>query len=109
MTYTTLQIWLIILGLGLGTFLLRFSFLGAIGRRPMPEWALRHLRYTAVAIIPGLMAPQVFFPAATGGQTDPARLIAAGITLAVGLWTRSLLWAMLAGAASLTAGLLLLG
>jgi branched-subunit amino acid transport protein len=78
MDYSTAQIWAIILALALGTFALRYSFLGLIGRRRLPEWALRHLRYTPVAVLPGLIAPLVLFPAATDGQPDPARLLPAG-------------------------------
>ncbi|HID66820.1 MAG TPA: AzlD domain-containing protein, partial [Roseibacterium sp.] len=43
------QIWLIIIVLGLATFAIRFSFLGLIGDRKLPDWMLRHLRYTPVA------------------------------------------------------------
>lgn len=94
-------IWGVILALGVGTFLIRFSFLGLIGRKPMPEWVLRHLRYTAVAVLPGLVAPLVLWPAATGGEPEPARLLAAAATVAAGLWTRSVLGAMVAGALAL--------
>ncbi|TKD18047.1 AzlD domain-containing protein [Rhodobacter capsulatus] len=107
--YGSPTIWLIILALGLGTFVLRYSFLGWIGSRPLPEWALRHLRYTAVAVLPGLVAPLVLWPAATGGQPDPARLIAAGATLAVGLASRNTLAAILGGLTSLYLALWLLG
>ena len=102
-----LPFWTVILGLGVGTFLIRFSFLGLLGRRPLPPWLLRHLRYTAVAVLPGLVAPLALWPAATGGQTDPARLLAALATVAAGLWTRSVLGAMAAGAAVLYAVLAL--
>ena len=100
-------IWTIIVLLGLGTFLIRFSFLGLIGDRPLPRWLLRMLRYTPVAVLPGLVAPMVLWPAATGGQTDPARMLAALATLAVGVVTRNLLAAICAGAATLFAGLAL--
>ena len=33
MTYSTAEIWTIIVILGIGTFLIRFSFLGLIGNR----------------------------------------------------------------------------
>jgi branched-subunit amino acid transport protein len=78
-----------------------------IGDRPLPPLVLRLLRYTPVAVIPGLVAPQVLWPAATGGQPDPARMLAAIATLAVGWWTHSFFAAMVAGAATLFAGLLL--
>lgn len=100
-TYSDAQIWLVIAAVGLGTYLLRYSFLGALGRRPLPEWALRHLRYTAVAVLPGLVAPLVIWPAATGGSFDPARGLAALVTLAVGLATRNVLAAILGGGTTL--------
>ena len=76
-------------------------FLGLIGDRPLPAWVLRHLRYTAVAVIPALVAPLVLWPPATGGEIDPARLGAAAVTLAVGLWTKNLLVSVICGVATL--------
>ena len=94
-------VWMVILGLALGTYLIRFSFLGLVGDRPLPAWLLRLLRYTPVAVIPGLVAPLVLFPQATGGTPDPARLIAAAVTVAVGLLARNTLIAIVAGALAL--------
>jgi branched-subunit amino acid transport protein len=68
MSYSDAQIWIIIVLLGVGTFLIRFSFLGLIGNRELPEWVLRHLRYTAVAILPAMVAPLVLWPAANGAN-----------------------------------------
>ncbi|MDO5706972.1 MAG: AzlD domain-containing protein [Paracoccus sp. (in: a-proteobacteria)] len=96
-----LAVWIVIAVTGIGTFLLRFSFLGALGRHSLPPMVLRLLRYTPVAVLPALVAPLVVWPAATGGQTDPARLIAALATLTVGMLTRNVLAAILAGAATL--------
>ncbi|AHM03826.1 hypothetical protein roselon_01443 [Roseibacterium elongatum DSM 19469] len=97
MTFSDAEIWMIIAALGAGTFLIRFSFLGLIGDRPLPEWLLRHLRYTPVAILPALVAPLVVWPEATGGQPDPTRLGAAAITIAVGYILKSPLWAIVSG------------
>ena len=101
MIYSEWQIWAIILGLGLGSYLLRLSFLGLIGSRPMPDWVLRHLRYTAVAVMPGLITPLILFPQATGGQIEPVRLVAAIATIAISLWTRSATLTILGGIAVL--------
>ena len=101
MNYSNAEIWFTILTLGAGTFLLRYSFLGAIGSRPMPQWFLRMLRYTAVAVLPALVAPAVLWPPATGGTPDAARLLAAGVTVVVGLATRQMIFAALAGVATL--------
>ena len=95
--------WIVMPALAVGTYVIRFSFLGMLGNRPLPEGLRRALRYTAVAILPGLVAPAVLWPAATGGQTDPARLAAACVTLAVGIATRSVIGAILAGGMTLYA------
>ncbi|MFD0859102.1 AzlD domain-containing protein [Roseovarius aquimarinus] len=105
----TLDIWITIACLGLGSFGLRFVFLGLIGDRPLPAWILRHLRYTAVAVLPGLVAPMVVWPAATGGTLDPARMSAACATILIGLWTRNVVAAILGGAVTLYAMLYLIG
>lgn len=109
MSYSTLEIWLIIAGIALGTFVFRFSFLGIVGDRQMPGWALRLLRYTPVAVIPGLVAPLVLWPAATGGVPDPARLGAAAAALAIGLALHNTLYAIIGGAVTLYTLLWLLG
>ncbi|MFU8865064.1 MAG: AzlD domain-containing protein [Rhodobacterales bacterium] len=102
-------LWTVIILLGLGSFGLRFIFLGMIGDRPMPDWVMRHLRYTAVAVLPGLVAPLVVWPTATGGVLDMPRLAAALTTLAVGYVTKNVLAAIFSGAGMLYLMLYLLG
>ncbi len=109
MEYSGAEIWRIILLLGIGTFLIRYSFLGLLGDRPLPDWLLRHLRYTAVAILPALITPLVLWPQATGGETDPARLGAAAAALAVGYLTKNPIWAILSGLGALYLLLYLIG
>ena len=93
-------LWTVIIGLGVGSFLLRFTFLGFVGDRPLPDWLLRHLRYTAVAILPALVAPLVVY-SGEGGSTDFTRVLAALATLGVGMWTRNVFAAIGAGAVTL--------
>lgn len=102
-------LWVVIAGMAIGSYALRFVFLGLVGGRAMPCWLLRHLRYTAVAIIPALVTPLVIWPAATGGAPDPARLIAAAVTILVGLLSRNVLMAVFSGAGALYLCLYLLG
>lgn len=109
MQHSDLTIWVIILALGIGTYLIRFSFLGFLGRRSLSPFVLRLLRYTPVAVLPALVAPLVVWPAATDGQPDAARLSAAAVTVAVGVLTRNVLAAILAGSATLAALLYGLG
>lgn len=95
------RVWVVILAVGAGTYAMRVSFLGFLGRRSLPEWALRHLRYTAVAVLPALVAPLVVWPKATGGAVDTPRLMAAAATVIVGVLSRNTLAAILAGGVTL--------
>ena len=102
-------LWTVIVVLGVGTYLIRFSFLGLLGNRALPSWLLRALRYTPMAVLPGLVAPAILWPAATGGAVDLPRLTAACVTIASGFLTRNLLAAIIAGGATLYGMLWLLG
>lgn len=103
------QVWFIIAAMAVGTYLIRWSFLGLIGNRPLPAWLIRHLRYTPVAVLPGLVAPLVIWPEATGGSPDPARMAAALVTLALGAIWKNTLLAIVGGGVTLYTALALLG
>lgn len=45
-----LNSWLVVLGLALGTFLIRYSFIGLFAKRDMPPWMDRALRLMVPAI-----------------------------------------------------------
>jgi len=92
--------WAVVVVLGLGTYLIRLSFLGLLGNRPLPIWLVRALRYTAVAVLPALVAPAVLWPPATGGAPDPARLATVAVTLLAGIMTRNMIAAIGAGGAA---------
>ncbi|MBU2956968.1 AzlD domain-containing protein [Paracoccus sp. 1_MG-2023] len=109
MPVSDLTVWAVILILGVGTYLIRWSFLGVLGGRDLPEWVLRLLRYTPVAVLPALVAPLVVWPAATGGEPDPARMAAAAATVIAGLWTHNVLAAIAAGGGTLALMLYVLG
>lgn len=109
MTYSNAEIWLIIALMGVGTYVIRFSFLGLIGDRPMPPFVLRLLRFTPVAVLPGMVAPLALWPTATVGEPDPVRLAATLATLVVGVWRKNVIWAIVAGAVVLYAGLIATG
>lgn len=109
MTYSNTEIWMLIALLAIGTFIIRFSFLGLIGSRPLPDWILRMLRYTPVAVLPALVAPLVLWPNANAGEIEPVRLIAGLVTLGVGYWRKSFFAAIGSGAAALYLGLFLTG
>ncbi|WP_185803657.1 AzlD domain-containing protein [Pontivivens nitratireducens] len=95
------DIWIVIIALGIGTFAIRFSFLGLMTGRRFPDWTMRLLRYVPVAVMPGLVAPLVVWPAATDGDFDPARIGAALVALLIGAGTRNTLGAIFGGLATL--------
>jgi branched-subunit amino acid transport protein len=109
MSYSLLGLWFIILALGLGTYLIRFSFLGLFGGRQLPDWLIRHLKYAPMAVLPALVAPLVLWPAATGGQPERARLRATAATIGAGWLTRNTLAAIGAGLGTLYLCLWLFG
>ncbi len=98
--WSNAEIWLIIAVMAVGTFLIRFSFLGLFGGRDLPDWALRHLRYTAVGILPALVTPLVLWPEGPGSDPDPIRIISAGIAILAGCLTRNANYSIIAGLAS---------
>ena len=103
------RIWVVMIAVGIGTYIIRYSFLGLVGDRPLPGWLLRALRYVPVAVLPALVAPLVVWPAATDGAPDPARLLAALAALVIGAAMRSVLGAVFGGMVALYAALALIG
>jgi len=105
---STPTLWLIIVAIGIGTFAIRFSFIGLIGDRDLPPLILKLLRYTPVAVMPGLVAPLVVWPPATGGEPDLARLLAALVAFVIGWYFKSVVGAVFGGMTVLYLGLALL-
>lgn len=92
--------WTLTILLAIGTFLIRFSFLGLLGGRELPDWALLYLNYVGVAVFPALFMPLLVWPEATGGAPDPIRLIAALAALVAGL-RYGVIWAICSGMGTL--------
>ncbi|WIY26274.1 AzlD domain-containing protein [Parasedimentitalea psychrophila] len=107
--FDSLTLWTVILGLALGSFTLRFAFLALMGDRALPAWLMRHLRYTAVAILPALVTPLVVWPSATNGSLSLPHLAAALIALAVGYLSKNIFAAMGTGALALYGLTVLIG
>lgn len=92
-------VWTVILGLGLVTYLIRFSFLGMLGSRNLSPGALRALRYVPSAVIPALVAPMVALDRATGEFAAPHSWLAGLAALAIGAASRNLIATILGGMA----------
>ena len=62
---TTAQSWILVIGLAIGTFLIRYSFIGLLADRDMPPWLERGLKL----MVPAIFAAIVFSGVAmVGGQ-----------------------------------------
>ena len=86
-----MTIWTVILLAGVGSFLLRLSFLALVRGDQVPDLAQRALRLVPAAVLAALVVPAVT-PA--GDWTRPA----AAVVAALAAWrTRSMLWTLVAG------------
>ena len=62
---TTIESWTVVFGLAIGTFLIRYSFIGLFADRDMPAWLERALKL----MIPAIFAAIVFSGVAmVGGE-----------------------------------------
>lgn len=89
----------VIFAIGIGTYLLRLSFIGIVGDRVMPEWALVPLRFVAPAVLAALIAPAVLLNEGALDLSPAAnpRAIAALVALLLAWKTRSVPLVIAAG------------
>ena len=81
----------IVLAIGVGTYLIRLSFIGIVGNRTMPEWAMTPIRFVAPAVLAALAAPAVLLHDGVldiSPATNP-RAIAAAVALLLAWKTRN--------------------
>ena len=102
-TYSSGAIWLMIAVIGAGTFAIRFSLIALSGRSDrFPEAAQRALRFIPPAIFAALAAPAFLAPEDVIDVTPGNLRLLAGIAASLIAWkTRSVLWTIVSGMASL--------
>lgn len=101
MTMTTL--WLTIAAIGIGTFVLRFSFIGLSGRLALPDAVTRALRFVPAAVLSAIILPAALRMPAGGLDVslDNPRLIACLIAAVTAWMTRSVLATLAIGMGTL--------
>jgi len=94
-------IWLLVVLIGVGTFLIRVSFLALIGRvERVPDWGTRILRLIPAAVMSAIAAPALTH--ATGAFDLASERFFAGIIAAVVAWkTKNVVATLAAGMAAL--------
>jgi branched-subunit amino acid transport protein len=73
--------WLIVVGVGIGTYLSRVSFIAILGGRAFPEPLERALGYVAPAVFAAIVLPAVLLPegAIDATPTTNPRFVAAAL------------------------------
>ncbi len=90
MSFSAWESWAVVLALGLGTFLIRYSFIGLFAHRDMPPWLAHGLKLIVPAIFAAIVASGVAIVGGEFGgwasiQSLWPRYGAAAIALAVAL------------------------
>ncbi|MEX1152953.1 AzlD domain-containing protein [Parvibaculum sp.] len=101
MSVTTL--WLSIVAIGVGTFVLRLSFIGLSGRLALPVAVTRALRFVPAAVLSAIILPAALrLP--EGGldvSIDNPRLIACVVAAGIAWATKSVLATLIVGMGTL--------
>jgi branched-subunit amino acid transport protein len=97
-----MTIWLVILLGGALTYLTRLSFLLFLGRKEIPAWLLRLLRYVPPAVLSAIILPELLLPGGTLDISIGNLRLAAGLLAALVAWrTHNALFTILAGMVTL--------
>ena len=87
----TTKLWLAIAAVGALNYLSRLSFIATFGRRSMPAWLRRPLKFVPAAMLTALIVPMIVSAPASSvafDSVDP-RVAAATIATVVAYFTRS--------------------
>lgn len=95
-------IWSLFLAIGLGTVLLRLSFIYLFGKIEMPEWLRRALRFVPASVLAALVFPALTHPAGHFDLSPHNLRLLAGLGGALVAWkTRNVLLTIAVGMALL--------
>ncbi|HEY6102682.1 MAG TPA: AzlD domain-containing protein [bacterium] len=96
------RVWLLIVGMGVITYLLRLSMIVLIGRTPVPPIVLRALRYVPVGVFSALVAPALVRPSGAVWISPENPYLLAGTLAALVAWrTKSMVLTIMIGMAAL--------
>jgi branched-subunit amino acid transport protein len=97
-----MKIWLIMIGIGLGTFLIRISFLVIFGNREIPPIVYRSMRFIPASVLSALVIPQILPRSNAMDMSLANPQIIAGVIAALVAWrTKNVLLTILSGMAVL--------
>lgn len=93
-----MSIWIVMVSLGVLTFLTRLSFIGLLQRWQPPDLVRRALRYVPVAALMAIIVPELLMPdgALNLNPLNP-RLLAGLLAVFIAVRTRSVTWTIALG------------
>ncbi len=93
-----MNIWIVMIALGLLTFATRFSFIALLERIRLPVAFQRALRFVPIAVLSAIIAPELGYSnnMLALSPTNP-RLLAGIVATLVALWTKNVFWTLLVG------------
>jgi branched-subunit amino acid transport protein len=97
-----MKVYLVIGGMALVTFLIRYTMFAAADKFEFPPWFVEVLRFVPPAVLSAIIVPSVFLPAGTEVVLSfrSPHLVGALAALLVGLKTRNLLLVIVTGMAA---------
>lgn len=97
-----MNIWLIMIGIGILTFATRLSFIVLLERIHVPESARRALTFVPIAVLSAIIAPELgYYNNALNISPLNPRLLAGIIATSVAYFTKNVIWTIIAGMAAL--------
>lgn len=103
-------LWAVLAVAGLGTYLLRLSFLALFERvDTVPPRLTTALRFVPAAVLAALVVPSVVLAGDSATTVAPAKVLAGAVAALVAWRTESVVWTLVAGMGVLAALRLLVG
>ncbi len=91
-------LWLLFLGVGIGTFALRLSFIQFYGQLRIPPVLHRALAYVPASVLAALVLPAVIYPTADSELSIANPRLWAAVAAALMAWkTKNILYTLLTG------------
>ncbi|MEN8172706.1 MAG: AzlD domain-containing protein [Chloroflexota bacterium] len=92
------SIWLVIISVGILTYLTRLSFIMILSHWDTPPIIKRALHYVPIAVFSAIILPELFFyDGALNISVNNPRLLAGMIAIFVAWKTRSVAWTVIVG------------
>lgn len=97
MGYSSSTLWLIIVAIGIGTFLIRFSFIWLLGRSKVHPTLQKILQFVPPAVLSALILPSFIFPQQAAFTFENDRMWAGLIAALIAWKSKNVLFTICAG------------